>query len=39
MYIYQHQDWANFKWDAEKVLSVLARAKLAQGLLLTISEE
>lgn len=34
MYIYQNQDWANFHWDSEQVMPVLARAKLVQGLLL-----
>ena len=34
MYIYQNQDWAKFKWDSEKVLPVLTKAKMAQGLLL-----
>jgi len=34
MYIYQNSDWPNFNWDKEKVLEVLAKAKLQQGLLL-----
>lgn len=34
MYIYQHPDWTNFSWSSDRVLPVLAQAKLAQGVLL-----
>ena len=34
MYIYQNHDWANFRWNQEKILEILSKVKLAQGLLL-----
>jgi len=34
MYIYQESKWPNFIWNQQKVLEVLSRVKLAQGLLL-----
>lgn len=33
-YIYQYPNWTDFRWDKEKILEILARVKLAQGLLL-----
>ena len=34
MYIYQNQDWSNFFWNQEKILEILSKVKLSQGLLL-----
>lgn len=34
MYIYQSENWPDFYWDREKILSLLAKIKLSQGLLL-----
>lgn len=34
MYIYQHENCPHFIWDKTRVLTLLAQAKWAQGLLL-----
>lgn len=34
MYIYQNEKWPRFTWDNTKIFNILARVKLAQGLLL-----
>jgi Fic family protein len=34
MYIYQNTDWSNFFWNHEKILEILSKVKLSQGLLL-----
>lgn len=34
MYIYQNADWSNFFWNQEKILEILSKVKLSQGLLL-----
>lgn len=34
MYIYQNDQWPEFYWDQEKVLTLLSKVKLSQGLLL-----
>ena len=34
MYIYQHPKWPKFTWNQEKVLTLLGKVKLAQGILL-----
>jgi Fic family protein len=33
-YIYELPDWPNFRWDQEKVLTLLARVQAVRGLLL-----
>ncbi|MDR1123807.1 MAG: DUF4172 domain-containing protein, partial [Elusimicrobiota bacterium] len=34
MYIYENKSWPNFVWDQTKILNLLAKVKLQQGLLL-----
>ncbi|WP_415713008.1 DUF4172 domain-containing protein [Maridesulfovibrio sp.] len=34
MWIHEHQDWPNFSWNAEKLISKLADVRHRQGVLL-----
>jgi len=34
MWIHEHQDWPNFSWSAEKLISKLADVRHRQGVLL-----
>lgn len=34
MYIYQNKKWPAFEWNQQKILEILSKVKLAQGLLL-----
>ncbi|MFW6129671.1 MAG: DUF4172 domain-containing protein, partial [Atribacterota bacterium] len=33
-YIWEHEEWPNFKWDSDKIITPLGKARLAQGKLI-----
>lgn len=34
IYIYQHKDWPNFKWDNDEIITLLSRVRHLQGKLI-----